>query len=546
MVGPMRHRATVLRRVLANPSLRRVELAFLGFGAAEYGVWVAVLVYAYQHGGTTLTAVIAVLQLIPAAIVAPLAARMIDRRGPASVLRIGYVVQALTVGFTAVMILLGAVPAVTYTGAVIAASAVTLTRPAQAALFPSLAHTPSELTAVNVVTGWVESVTLLVGPALAGGLIRIDGPGAACGLFAGVLVVSAVLVAALADPIAIAGAEAEAEDEPEWLTALSTLRTEPGVPAVLGTVAVQFVALGALDVLVVVLALRVLALGPSAAGYLDAAFGAGAVIGGVGGVALVGRHRLVLPLLGAAIGWGAAFIALGVWPTVAGALALLGAAGAARTILDVSGRTIMQRVVAPHVLGRVFGLLEGLAMLGLAVGSISVPALIALAGAKAPLIAVGGLLIVAGLAAAARLRGIERVRVAPELELTLLRNSPLFESLSAPVLEGLARALVRQPVDDGEVVIREGETGDRFYLVAHGRLDVTIAGAVIRTLCTGDGFGEIALLRDGIRTATVTARGPVTLYALASAPFLEAVAGSRQATRAAEQVVGVRLGSPGD
>jgi hypothetical protein len=235
----MRHRVTVLSRVLANPSLRRVELAFLGFGAAEYGVWVAVLVYAYQRGGTTVTAAIAVLQLIPAAIVAPLAAQMMARRGPSSVLRIGYTVQALAVGFTATMMLVGTVPAATYTGAVIAASAVTLTRPAQATLFPSLASTPAELTAVNVVTGWVESVTLLLGPALAGGLIKLDGPGAACALFAVALAGSAALVAALGDPNAIASVEAEPEGAEESPIPLSALRTEPGVMALLGLVAVR-------------------------------------------------------------------------------------------------------------------------------------------------------------------------------------------------------------------------------------------------------------------------------------------------------------------
>lgn len=536
---------TVLSRVLANPSLRRVEFAFLGFGAAEYGVWVAVLVYAYQRGGTTLTAAIAVVQLIPAAIVAPLAAQMIARRGPASVLRIGYAVQALAVGATATLILLDAVPAATYTAAVIAASAVTLTRPAQATLFPSLARTPSELTAVNVVSGWVESVTMLIGPALAGLLIRIDGPGAACALFAVALGGSSVLVASLGNPAETTGADAEPEDTDEQPIPLSAVRTQPGVMALLGLVAIQFVAIGALDVLVVVLALRVLSLGSSGAGYLQAAFGAGAVLGGVGGLLLVGRHRLVLPLLGAAIGWGAAFTVLGVWPTAVGGFVFLAAAGAGRTIFDVCGRTIMQRVVAPHVLGRVFGILEGLAMLGLAIGSISVPVLMAVAGPKAALIGIGGLLIIAGLGAQARLRGIERATVVPERELALLRDVPMFEVLTAPVLEGLAQALHRQPVAVDEVVVREGETGDRFYLVADGTLEVTIGDTLIRTLSAGDSFGEIALLRDGIRTATVTARDPATLYVLGRAPFLEAVTGSRQATRAAEQIVVGRLGSAG-
>jgi hypothetical protein len=535
----------VLRRVLANPSLRRVELAFFGFGAAEYGVWVAVLVYAYQRGGTTLAAAIAVLQLIPAAIVAPVAARMVDRRGPAFVLRVGYVIQALSTGFTATMMLLGAAPAATYVGAVLAACAVTLTRPAQAALFPTLAGTPSELTAVNVLTGWVESVTLLVGPGVAGGLIGLDGPGAALGLFAVVLAGSAVLVSRLGARPAPEPVEPEVDQSDTWLTAVNTLRTEPGVAILLGLVGVQFLALGALDVLVVVLALEAFSLGSSGAGYLDAAFGAGAVLGGVGAVLLVGRHRLVLPLLGAAVGWGAAFITLGAWPTAPGAFVLLGIAGAGRTVLDVSGRTILQRIVPAQVHGRVFGILEGLAMLGLALGSMSVPAIVGLAGAPGALIVIGGVLIVVAVTAVTVLGGVDRVPPAPGLELDLLRSSPIFSMLSAPVLEGLARSLVRRPVNSGEVVVREGEPGDRFYLIAAGELDVTNGDALLRIVSEGDGFGEIALLRDGIRTATVSARGPAILYVLERAPFLEAVTGSRHATHTAEQLVATRVGAAG-
>jgi hypothetical protein len=541
----VRHRTSVLRRVLANPSLRRVELAFLGFGTAEYGVWVAVLVYAYERGGTTLAAAIAVIQLVPAAIVAPLAARMVDRNGSVFVLRIGYVVQALSIGFTAGMMLLGAAAPATYAGAVVAACAVTMTRPAQAALFPRLAETPSQLTAVNVLTGWVESVTLLVGPGLAGAFIGLHGPGGALAFFALVVAGSAALVVRLSVHGPSNAAGGDSAKSTQSLTAATTLRGESGVAVLLGVFCVQFLALGALDVLVVVLAISVFTLGSSGAGYLDAAFGAGAVLGGIGAVLLVGRHRLVAPLLAAAAGWGVAFVALGVWPSALGAFVLLGVAGAGRTVLDVSGRTVLHRIVPAPVYGRVFGLLEGLAMLGLAIGSISVPALVGLAGATGALIAVGGLLLVTGITAVAVLNGVDRVAPAPELELELLRGSPLFSMLSAPVLEGLARSLIRRSVAVGTIVVRRGDTGDRFYLIAAGELDVSDGQALLRALSPGDGFGEIALLRDGIRSATVTARAPAILYELERAPFLEAVTGSRQANRAAEHLVSIRVGPDG-
>jgi hypothetical protein len=535
----MSERARVLGRVLANPRLRRVELAFLAFGAAEYGVWVAVLVYAYQRGGAGMSAAIAVIQLVPAAVVAPLGAGLAERRGAAVALRLGYFAQVLSIGVCATAMLLDAPSPVAYAGAIVAASAVTLTRPAQGALLPSLVDSPAELTAANVVSGWVESVSLLVGPALAGAVIALAGPGAALAAFAGAVFGSAVLVAPLSGP---GGEGAEADESLADVTSVVTLvRTQRGVAAVLALGAVQFVAMGAQDVLEVVLALKVLGLGASGAGYLAAAFGGGAIAGGIGSLSLIGRHRLVGPLLGAGIGWGAAFVVLGAWPTAVGAFVLLAAAGATHTVLDASSRTMLHRVVPPQLHGRVFGVLEGLAMLGLAIGSLSVPAMMGLGGAQAALIAVGAVLLVVPISTVATLRALERAAPALDLELSLLRGSPLFTMLAAPVLEDLARALVREDARDGDAIVREREVGDRFYLLAEGELDVSIDGAHLRTLTAGDGFGEIALLRDGVRTATVVARGPATLYALERAPFLEAVTGSYQASQAAEKIVADRL-----
>jgi MFS family permease len=131
----------VLGRVLRNPRLRRVELAFAGFAMAEYAVWTAILVYAYTRGGTTTAGLIAVLQLLPAAVVAPLAAAVTDWRGGEFALALGYVLQAASMGVTGALILVGAAPAVVYAAAVVAASAVTLTRPAQASLLDRRART---------------------------------------------------------------------------------------------------------------------------------------------------------------------------------------------------------------------------------------------------------------------------------------------------------------------------------------------------------------------------------------------------------------------
>ncbi len=537
----MTHRLAVLRRVLASRRLRRVELGFLGFGISEYGVWVVVLVFAFRRGGTSAAGVIAAVQLIPAAVVAPLAARLIDARGAAATLCGGYVAQAASLGATAALVLAGAPAAAVYAGAVVAAAAVTLTRPAQSALLPALVRTPAQLTAANVVSGWADNVTLLAGPAMASVMLAIAGPGWALVVFAGVVAGSAVVVA----PLHGLGHGGVAEDAEEADVSLrEALRAAPGALPALAMLVAQYAVLGALDVLEVVLAALVLGLGAGGAGYLGAVFGAGGVVGAVAALALVGRHQLARPLLLAGAVWGAAFIAVGAWPELGAALCLLAVAGAGRTVLDVGGRTILHRTVPPPLHGRVFGVLEGLEMLGLAVGSISVPVMVTLAGPRGAVVVIGCLLIVVPLATAPALRRIEGAAPALDVEVGVLRQVPLFAMLNAPVLEDLARALTRIEAPAGRVIAAEGQPGDQYFVVAAGELEVSIGGEYIRTLGPGDGFGEIALLHEGMRTATVTCRSEVTLYALARAAFLEAVTGSRQAHRVARELVAERLAAP--
>jgi MFS family permease len=398
---------SILRGLLRDSRIRAVELAFGGFNMAEYGVWVSVLVYAYERSGVTVAAVIAVAQLLPAAVFAPLAARTADRRGGAVALRAGYWLQAGLLAITSSLLLAGAPAALAYAGAILAASAVTITRPAQASLLPVLVRDHDELTAVNVLSGWVENLSVLAGPALAGLMITVGGPGTALAAFAALVTGSALAVTGhgLRQPRQLA--PSDAEQPVTFRGGLQALRDDHDLVALVLLLGAQYLVIGVLDVVLVVLAISVLGLGASGAGYLNAAFGAGGVLGSVAALSLIGRNRLVGPLLGAAAGWAVLLVALGAWPTVLGAFLLLAAAGTARSVLDVSGRTILLRAAPEAVRARLFGLLEGLAMLGLALGSILVPLLVSLANPPLTLVAVGVLLSAVALMAAGQLRRID-------------------------------------------------------------------------------------------------------------------------------------------
>jgi len=427
-------RRRIIGELLSDGRVRRVELAFSGFNVAECGVWVAVLVYAYERGGATSAALVAVAQLVPAGLAAPVMAGFVDRSGAARALRRGYCAQAVALGATSLLLLGGAPDVLVYAAAVLAASAVTTTRPAQAALVPAIAESSEQLTAINVLSGWVESVSVLAGPALAALLIGLGGPGAAVGCFALCVVGSALLAAGVdAEPAAQASAlDPAGSDATSWCSGLRAVREDRSLAGLVGLLGAEYFVIGALDLLVVVLAIRDLGLGPSGPGYLDAAFGAGGVIGSVAAGVLIGRRQLVGPLLFAASGWAVLLAALGAWPTVMGAFLLLAAAGSARSMLDVCGRTILLRAAPEGVRGRLFGLLEGFAMFGLALGSLLVPLLVRLGGSGAALIGTAALLSAVALAAGPQLRPFGNTGPARSARLAVRTEAPAHPAEFVP------------------------------------------------------------------------------------------------------------------
>jgi hypothetical protein len=259
---------------------------------------------------------------------------------------------------------------------------------------------------------------------------------------------------------------------------------------------------------------------------------------------LVGRRRLAPSLAAAAFAWGGTFVIIGLFPSATVALLLLVAAGLARSLLDVAGRTLLQRTAREAVLCRVFGVLEGLSMAALAVGSIVASALIVWLGEERAAVATGLFLPALIVLVARRLRSIDASATVPVVEIAHLRAVPMFAPLSPPELEAAARSLVPLTAEPGSVIIREGDTGDRWYLIADGDVEIEQGGAHVITRSRGDGFGEIALLRDVPRTATVTARTRCRLFALEKETFVAAVTGHPLALRAAAEVIDARMPAP--
>jgi hypothetical protein len=533
----------VVRAALANGDLRRTGLAFAGFNAAEWAVWIALLVYAYGQGGAATASIAAIVQLVPAALFAPFAAQLADRGSPGRVLLGGYLAQAATLAITAAALLAAAPPFAVFALAGLAASATTITRPAQAAVVPALVHTLDELTSANVVLGWVESLSVLVAPAVAGALLAVSVPGAVFAVMAAVALSAAVLVARVATPADAAPSHDDRRPAAlaELLAGARVVARDPQSRTLVAVVAVEFVVMGALDVLFVVLAIDVLALGGSGAGYLNAAFGAGGVLAIAVTVRLVGRARLAPALGAAALVWALAMLALGLWQAAGAAFGLLALAGAGRVALDVAARTLLQRSAPAGVLARVFGVLETLDAVGLALGAALAALLVAALGPGAAIAGLGALALVLLAAAGRRLREVDAGADVPLVEIALLRLHPFFSALSPPALERLARELSPLQATAGESVIREGEPGERYLLVADGRLQVSRAGVPIASVGRGDGVGEVSLLARVPCTATVTALTDARLYAIRPETFVDIVAGHPATAGVAARLVRERL-----
>jgi MFS family permease len=535
-------RMRTVAAVARDPSLLRVQLAFLAFSMAYVATWIAILVYAFDRGGPAEAGLAVAVQLTPVAILVPITAYAGDRFRRDRVLLLDYVAQSASLGLTAVALVADAPAILVFAAATGAAISLTFTRPLQASFLPWLTRTPEELTAANVAAGLTESVGTLAGPLLAAALLATSGPGAVFATFAVLTGVGAVLVAGIhTQGSPIPSHRATTPIAQEAMAGFVTLARESPARLVVIQLVVGQVVVGALDILFVAVAIDLLAMGPGGPGILSAVFGLGSVIGATLSVLLIGRRRLIPPIAVAALLFGVPIALVGISPPVA-VLALFTLSGGARTVRDVAGRTLLQRVAPDEVLARVFGVLEGLGQAGVVIGSIVTSSLIASFGLEIALVVMGAFAPAIALLLWSPLRSVDRDAKVPDPEvLSLLRSMPLFAPLPPPTLERLALDAIPIRVPASADVIRQGEEGDRFYVVAEGTLSATRDDVAVGSLGPGDGFGEIALLRDVRRTATVRSLTPARLFALERAVFLAAVTGHPQSAEAAEAVVRRRL-----
>jgi MFS family permease len=517
-----------------NPQLRRAQLSFLGAWTAEWAFTVALGIVAYRAGGVTALGLVGLIRMVPAAVFAPLLSPLADRGRRERVLVVVSTVRGTVTAAAAVVAAVSGPPVLIYVLAVLSTIAATLFRPAHSALLPSLCHTGSELASANVVRGLLDSAATLVGPLLAAVLLEVADVSAVFWVAAASSWWAAALLLRLRyDAPPRPSVSTRPRLVREAVDGLKAVARHRGLAVILGLAAAQSFTRGALTVLSVVVAIELLGTGEPGAGALMTAVGVGAVLGSLAASLLVGTRGLgAWFAVGVAL-WGLPIALVGVVPHQGAALGLVALVGVGNALVDVAGFTLLARMAPDEVLARVFGVLESLVAVSIGIGALVASWLVDELGPRSALFGIGLVCPVLAVASWRRLRQLDRSVGGHDLDVELLQQVPMLRTLPLPSVEQLARGLEPVQVPAGQAVFSQGDVGDRYFVIESGEVDVLGDGVRVTTLGPGEGFGEIALLRDTPRTATVVARTDLRLRALVSHRFLAVVLGFTPAARAA-------------
>lgn len=529
-----------LRKVFANRDIRRAEIAWMLGYTAEWAWLVALFVYAFGVGGVASVGLVGVVRTLPAAVLAPALSSLTDRMPRHRVLLAVHVGRAVLISLAAVSVASGWPPFLVFVLAPFDGLLGVLHRPTYMALMPSLARSPEELVASNVASSTVEGFGTLVGPAIGGALVALGMVPVTFVTPAAIFLLAAGMVLGIQPAQQVRSARVGGG----WavlLGGIQALAEHRHAAVLLGLFGAQIFVRGVLNVLLVAASVELLALGEEGVGFLNAAVGAGGFVGALFAMALVGRTRLAPSFTLGLILWGSPVLLIGLLPSAVVAVVVLLVLGAGNAVLDVAGFSLLQRSVPNSVRGRVFGLLEAIVMLGLSLGSAIAPLLVVALGVRGALIATGALLPVLAVVTWPMVRRTDGLAVIPAREMELLRGVPMFRLLPLTVLEQVAGDAAERPFAAGSRFIGQGEVGDRFYVLDVGEAETDVDGRAVRHLGPGDSFGEIALLRDVPRTASVTAATDGKAFVIERDAFVWAVTGDRQSMAAAETVIGERL-----
>ena len=525
--------------VARNRILLRVQGAYGLFTVYEMALWVAVLLWAYSVGGAGFAGVVAIAQYVPASVLAPVGGMVADRLPRDVALRLGYLAQGLAMGLLALLLTTGS-----RVGVVVAAAVscvlIAWTRPPHYAAAAELSRTPGQVVAANSLSGTCERAGYFLGPVLAGlGTAWVGSPGVVV-----VCAVIAVVAAGLLSGIRLGrpvGPGDLAAGRPATVSLTAELVRRPVVAVMLAVIGLGFLTEGCLELLAIAFVSQHLGQGDAAAGLLIGAIGLGGILGAAAAIVLVGWRRLAPGVAGSLLAGGFPLLAFLLLGRLGPALVVLVVVGTGLAFFAVAGLTLLQRSVADSLMARILAVRESAMLAGMAVGTALAPLLVRRFGSAGGYAVLGAALTVVAVASVPLLVRLDAAAVYRPGLVSLLRQVDFLAVLDVQALERLAHGAVELRVDDGTDVVRQGEPGGHFYVVEDGELEVSATGRTDTVrLGPGSGFGEIALLRQVPRTATVRSLTACRLWTADRELFLATVAGS-SGHDVAERVIDAQL-----
>jgi MFS family permease len=523
-----------------NRDLGLLGIARVGISYASWCLAIALGVYGFEVGGAVAVGVVALVRLLPGALASPFAGLLGDRFPRRSVLLGSGLAITVVLAATCAAAAMDSSAVVVAILAGVFTAAISGYVPAEAALLPALARSPQELSAANVTHSAMDNVGFLAAALTTGLLLHSAGPATVFGVAAAVALITTAGLTLIERDERPAYAADGANPAGLWRQSVLGFRTlvaDPGLRLLGGLLVVIVFFEGTTEVLVVILALDLLHLDHGSVGYLNAAWGVGALLGGATLSVMLGRGRLAVGLAvgSAVIGLATALPAL--WTAAVAAYVGWLLVGGGYTVVEVAAKTLLQRLGSDETLGRVIGSLESARLGAMALGSIGASAFYELLGIRGALLLVAALLPVFVVLTWTRLRAFEVGAPVAEEQFQLLRGNSIFAPLPIATLERISHDLVAVKVAASEEVITQGDPGDRFYLIEEGQVEVLEDGVFKRNEGPGESFGEIALLRDVPRTATVRTTKETTLLALERDQFITAVTGHMRSHQVAHTVV---------
>ncbi len=516
---------TSTETTVATPSaVRGLQAVGFVFSIAEVTAWITVLVVAFDRGGAGAAGLAVVVQLVPTALMAPVVTAAGDRFPRHLVLAVGFAVLASSATGIAVSLASSADLWVVLLLAAVYTVALESTPATVASLLVRHARTPLQLMQWNVAQSSAQTTGSLVGPLLTSVMLVVAGPSWVFALLAVTCTLTAVGIAVRLPP----------DDRTTSTTGLRTVlrasaagityaATTPGPRRVIAFIAAAGFLIGSFDVFFVAVAFDELGRAGSTVAMLSAGFAAGGLTAsavmrrrstwGLSTATAAGALLLSLPL-----------IPLGHVAHLATALVLVGILGAGNALVEICGYTMLQRSSSESMTSRVFGILRswfflassvGAAIAGYLVTRNDLSSLLAWIGATfAVILSIGAITL---RRVATRSTAVDAVALEP------LRTVEFLDHLPLPTLEELAAGLEVRHVDADCTVIAEGDEGTEFFVLVEGAAEISRNNVVVETVAAPCSFGEVALLHECVRTATVTTTQPSRLLVIERSDFLAAI-----------------------